>query len=129
MKFARWVFLVAGVYGLLVLAPQYFLEEQVGRDAPPPITHPEFFYGFVGVALAWQVVFLILARDPVRYRPMMLPAVLEKATFGMAVPILYALQRVAAVNLVFAGIDVVLGVLFLVAYFRTPGARPPGGPA
>jgi hypothetical protein len=120
MKFARWVFLVAGVYGLLVLVPQYFLEEQVGRDSPPPITHPEFFYGFVGVALAWQVVFLVLASDPVRYRPLMPAAVLEKATFGVAVVVLYARQRVATVNLVFAGVDLVLGALFLVAYFRTP---------
>src|SRR5262245_63460257 len=49
MKFARIVFLVAGIYGLLVVAPQYFLEAKIGRDTPPPITHPEFFYGFVGV--------------------------------------------------------------------------------
>ena len=49
MKFARIVFLVAGIYGLLVVAPQYFLEARIGRDTPPAITHPEFFYGFVGV--------------------------------------------------------------------------------
>jgi hypothetical protein len=52
LRFARVVFLVAGIYGILVLLPQYFLEERIGIDSPPPITHPEHFYGFVGVALA-----------------------------------------------------------------------------
>jgi hypothetical protein len=38
MKFARRIFLIAGVYGLVVLLPMYFLEEKNGRDFPPPIT-------------------------------------------------------------------------------------------
>jgi hypothetical protein len=58
MKFARRLFLIAGIYGVLVLAPQYFLEAKTGRDFPPPITHLEHYYGFIGVALAWQVFFL-----------------------------------------------------------------------
>src|SRR5215211_2629811 len=78
MRFARIVFLIAGIYGLIVLVPQFFLERRIGEDTPPPITHPEFFYGFICVAIAWQVLFLILSRDPVRYRPMMIPAMLEK---------------------------------------------------
>src|SRR5262245_17918 len=101
MRFARWVFRIAGIYGLAVLAPQYCLEAQVGRDYPPPVTHPEFFYGFLGVAVAWQVAFLLIARDPARYRPLMIPAVLEKVTFGIAVLVLFAQQRVAGVLLVF----------------------------
>ena len=54
-RVARWVFLVAGVYGVLVVLPQYSLEARIARDFPPPITHPEYFYGFIGVALAWRV--------------------------------------------------------------------------
>lgn len=54
MKFAKLVFLVAGIYGLIVVLPQYFLESKVGVDSPPPITHPEFYYGFIGVTAAWQ---------------------------------------------------------------------------
>src|SRR5919106_364637 len=76
IRFATRVFTAAAVYGILVLAPQYFLEDRVGRDFPPSITHPEHFYGFIGVALAWQVLFLIIASDPVRYRPAMLAAIL-----------------------------------------------------
>jgi len=78
MNFARRVFFWSGVYGLIVLLPQYFLEAKTGRDFPPAITHPEFFYGFIGVGLAWQVLFLIIAQDPVRYRPVMLCGALEK---------------------------------------------------
>ena len=119
MKFARLVFLIAGIYGLIVVAPQYFLEARIGRDTPPAITHPEFFYGFVGVTVAWQVLFLVLARDPVRYRPMMLVGVLEKIGFPIAIAILYAQNRVAPMIVGAATIDLILGVLFLVAYLKT----------
>lgn len=120
MKFARRVFLLAGIYGLLVLVPLYFLEEKTSRDFPPPITHPEYYYGFIGVAVAWQVLFLFLARDPSRYRPMMIPAVLEKASFAIAVFVLFALDRVPFLMLVAAIPDLILGALFVAAYLKTP---------
>ena len=119
MKFARIVFLVAGIYGLIVVAPQYFLETRIGRDTPPPITHPEFFYGFVGVTVAWQILFLVLSRDPVRYRAMMLVGIVEKIGFPIAVAVLYAQNRVPPTVVVAASIDLVLGVLFLIAYLKT----------
>lgn len=119
MKFARVVFLVAGIYGLLVLVPQYFLESRIGQDSPPPITHPEFFYGFLGVAVPWQILFLILSRDPVRYRPMMIAAILEKVGFPIAVVVLYFQSRVAPAVLAPAGLDVLLAVLFFMSYRKT----------
>jgi hypothetical protein len=120
MKFAKRVFLIAGIYGLIVLVPLYFLEEKTGRDFPPAITHPEYYYGFIGVAVAWQVLFLILATDPRRYRLMMIPAILEKASFGIPVIILFWQSRVPFLMLV-AGIpDLILGVLFVLAYLKTP---------
>jgi hypothetical protein len=125
MTFARWVFRIAGLYGIVVLAPQLFLEAQFGQDNPPAVTHPEFYYGFVGIALAWQVAFLMVASDPARFRPIMIPAILEKFSFGVAVAALYSLDRVAGVILVFAAIDTLLGVLFLWSYMRTaPGPLP-----
>lgn len=125
MKFARRVFFSAGIYGLAVLLPQYFLEARVGRDYPPAITHPEFYYGFVGVGAAWQVLFLILARDPIRYRPMIIPSILEKVSFGIAVPWLVATGRTAPAMLAFASIDLLLAVLFAVAFVKT-APRPNG---
>ena len=120
MKFAKVVFLIAGIFGLIVVFPQYFLESKTGHDFPPPITHPEFYYGFIGVTVAWQVLFLVLSRDPERYRPMMIPAVLEKAAWVIAVVVLYLQQRVGPLMLGFAGTDLLLGVLFVCAYLKTP---------
>ena len=120
---ARWIFRIAGIWGLVIVTPMYFLESRIGQDQPPPITHPEFFYGFIGVTLAWQVLFLIIATDPIRFRPAMLAAMVEKITYAVAVPVLYAQHRVAPVAVVFAGIDAVLLVLFIVAYLRTGAAR------
>lgn len=119
MIFAKRVFFLAGVYGILALAPLYFLETRLAEAFPPPITHPEHFYGFVGVALAWQVLFLIVARDPVRYRPMMLPSILEKLAFGIAVWVLFFQARVAPMMIGPASVDLALAVLFGVAYWRT----------
>ena len=119
MKFAKTVFLIASVYGLIVLLPMYLFEEKTGRDFPPPITHPEFYYGFIGVAVAWQVLFLILSRNPIRYRPMMIPSILEKAVFGIPAVILYLQQRISSFTLAAGLVDSLLGVLFVVAYLKT----------
>jgi len=118
-RFAKRVFLVAGIYGVLIVLPQYSLEARIARDFPPPITHPEYFYGFIGVALAWQVAFLLIARDVQRYRLIMLPAILEKVTFGVAAILLYVNGRVAG-SLVAGGIvDLVLAALFALAFHAT----------
>ena len=129
MRFARWVFLLSGVTGILVVTPPYFLERQTGEDYPPPITHPEYYYGFFGVTLAWQVMFLVIASDPVRYRKAMLPAMLEKASFAVAISLLYAAGRVAGVWIGFAAMDATWLVLFVVAYLRTPREPPLDGKA
>jgi hypothetical protein len=119
MKFARFIFRIAGVYGLMLIVPQFFLEEQIGLDYPPPITHPEFFYGFLGVTLAWQVLYLVVGHDPVRYRGIMPLAALAKLSFVAVVGVLHLQGRVAEVFLGFAGVDLLFAVLFLVAYVRT----------
>jgi hypothetical protein len=122
MTFARRVFRIAGIYGLLVVGPQYFLETKTSQDYPPAITHPEFYYGFVGVVIAFQVVFLLIATDPVRYRPMMIAAILEKAGFAIAMPILYFQHRIPGLVAGFSMVDLLLGILFAVAYVKTPAS-------
>ncbi|MBX3173965.1 MAG: hypothetical protein KF709_06100 [Gemmatimonadaceae bacterium] len=121
LAFPRRVFFWAGVYGLLVLAPQYLLELGIGPPLPGPLQRPEHFYGFVGVALAWQLVFLVISRDVQRYRLLMLPAIVEKLVFGVPVLLLFAAGRVGADVLTFGCIDLMLGVLFFLA-FRATGA-------
>jgi hypothetical protein len=120
MRFARIVFNVAGIYGILVLVPHYFMEARIGNNHLPAITHPEFFYAFISVGLAWQVAFLIIARDPVRYRLIMLPGILEKWGFVACGIALMALHRVSPTFAVPIAIDFILGALFLWAFFKTP---------
>jgi hypothetical protein len=119
MKFAKVIFWVAGIWGVLILMPLYFMFDAISRNDPPAITHPGFYYGFASVGLAWQIAFFVIARDPVRFRLMMIPAVLEKFGYGATFLVLYLQHRLRPSDLVFGGVDVLFGVLFLLAFFRT----------
>ena len=120
MRFAKVVFWIAGIWGLLIITPLYFLFDMIGRQDPPPITHPGFFFGFVGLALAWQFAFFFIATDPARFRPLMLPSMFEKFSFGIAVVVLVLQGRTHSSDLVFAATDLLLGILFVLAYLNTP---------
>jgi hypothetical protein len=119
MKFAKVVFWIAAIWGMVVIAPLYFLYHRIGRQDPPPITHPGFYYGFVGCALAWQFAFIVIARDPVRFRAMMIPSLLEKFSFAASQAVLYFQHRLHPADLFLGGIDGLLGVLFLLVFVRT----------
>jgi hypothetical protein len=119
MKFAKIVFWIAGIWGFLILTPLLFMFDLIGRQDPPPITHPAFYYGFVSTALAWQVAFLVIAQDPVRFRPLIIPSVLEKFGYGACLITLYLQHRLHASDLVFLVVDSLLGILFIVAFVRT----------
>lgn len=118
MKFTKIVYGIAAAYGFISLLPLYFLIGRVGHDAPPPITHPEFYYGFLGVTLLWQIVFVLIARDPHRYRPIMPLAILEKFIYSVPVLMLFLTGRVHS-NIVRSSFaDPIFGILFIMAYFR-----------
>jgi hypothetical protein len=125
MNFTKIIFWVAGIWGVLTLTPLYFIFNLIGQKDPPPITHPAFFYGFVGAALAWQLVFFIIATDPARYRPLLMPSVFEKFSYGIAVVILIAQGRMHSSDLLFGGVDLLLGNLFVIAYLKTPRRESP----
>ncbi len=120
MKFAKIVFLLAGIWGVLIIAPLYFMFDLIGQKDPPPITHPGFFYGFLGVGLAWQIAFLFISRDPVRFRPLMIPSMVEKFGYGITVVVLVLQGKMHTSDLLFAATDLLLGALFVAAYLRTP---------
>jgi vacuolar-type H+-ATPase subunit I/STV1 len=121
MKFARIVFYLAAVWGILILTPLYFMFDMIGRQDPPPITHPAFYYGFVGAGLAWQFAFFVIARDPVRFRSMMIPSVIEKFIYGVSLLALYFQHRLHGADVAFGSIDLAFGALFLIAYVKTSG--------
>jgi hypothetical protein len=125
-RFPRWTFRLAGLYGLLVLILGYFSEPSVSRQYPPAVTHLEYYYGFMGVALAFQFIFLVISTDPPRYRPVMPVCVLEKLAFFVPVTVLLARGQVPPPTVVLACVDMTLGVLFLVAWLRiSPPDRAP----
>jgi len=124
MKFARVLFCCAGVWGVLVLAPMYFMYGKVGEYSPPPPTHPEIYYGFLGVTLAWQLAFFVIASDPARFRPMIIPSVVEKLGYVIAVVVLNLQGCISVVQLSSGAPDALLCFLFAVAFFKTrPGLR------
>lgn len=117
IKFAQRLFLAAGTYGVLVITPLLFLERYINESHPPGITHAEFYYGFAWVTLAWQIVYLMMSRDPLRYRPLLIPAVLGKAGYAVTALVLFAQGRLEAMGVGLAGIDLVLAGLFVWAFF------------
>jgi predicted acyltransferase len=126
MQAASRIFKGAAIYGVIVLLPLLVLETRFGQDNPPPLTHAEFYYGFTALALVWQVAFWIIGSDPVRFRPLMIPAMLEKFTWGLIiVGFLAAGRAVPAGTQMFAAIDQLLGVLFILAWRRTAAHFPP----
>jgi hypothetical protein len=119
MKFARIVFAVAGILGLLILVPGFFTIDLIGQQFPPEVTHPDFYYGFLLVTVAWQIVFLVIATDPVRYRPLMLVSTLEKFPYVIMLLILYSRGQIAPQQLAPVAIDGTLGIFFIAAYLKT----------
>ena len=119
IRFARVVYTVAGIIGLLEIVPLYFYEATFNRTQPPAITHPEFYYGFLGVTLAWQVAFLVIAKDPRRFCPLMPVTWIEKLLYPVAVGLLYASGRIGTQMLPSAMLDLILLSLFVAAWFKT----------
>jgi hypothetical protein len=122
MRFAKFVFIGAAVWGVVVLTPFYWLVDLTGRHYSPPVDYPQFFYGFFSVAMAWQIAFFVIGSDPVRFRPLMIPGILEKLGHTATVATLYSRGRVSAVDAQAALPDLVLAIAFIAAWFATRGA-------
>jgi hypothetical protein len=119
MRFAKWVFTGAGIWGIAVLTPLFWLVDITGRRYPPPADYPQFFYGFLLVAMAWQIAFLVIGRDPVRFRPLMLAAVFEKLGYVSMLILMRAQSRIPPLDAQPAWPDLALGLLFIAAFVKT----------
>lgn len=120
----RRVFQVAWIWGVLTLTPMFFLELQVSTASGRAIAHPEYFYGFIGLALVFQAIFFLIARDPLRYRALIVVGVFEKAAFAIPAAVLVALGRADAGILFFAATDTILGAAFVWAFVKSGRAAP-----
>jgi hypothetical protein len=116
MKKARWIFRLAAIYGLVVLLPLYFLEQHLGRETPPALTHVEYFYGFIGAAGVMQLIYWLVSTDPVRFCPVIPIAVLAKLSFVVPAVLLAGHARLSGAPLALAAIDLGLAAAFSVAY-------------
>ena len=123
LKFARVVFTVAGIWGVVVTVPLYFMYEYIGRQSPPAITHPEFYYGFVGVTLTWQLVFLLIGTDPARYQTIIIPSILEKFSYVLANLALVATHGLSLYQALPSTSDLVLALLFIAAFVKIRPGR------
>ena len=122
IAFAKRAFQIAGIWGLVILSLVYGAYLLGLEGVTFDTDRPDIVHGFFLVTLAWQVAFLLIATDPVRYRPLMLAAMLEKFPFTLAVLVLYANGQVPQTMLVLGLIDGLLGVLFSIAYIWTDPA-------
>jgi hypothetical protein len=122
MRFAKFVFTAAAVWGVVVLTPLYWLVDVTGRPYAPPANHPQFFYGFLSVAMAWQIAFFVIGANPARFRPLMIPSVVEKLGHVATVAVLYNQGRLSDMDATAASPDLLLGALFIVAFVKTRGA-------
>lgn len=120
MKFAKYLFLLAGVSGIVLLFPLYFIETGTSETA---ISHPAFYYGFIGVALAFQVLFIIISFDLYKYRMVIIPCIIEKVGFAVPVILLYFQNKVPQTILGAGIMDLILGILFAIVFFMKPQRR------
>jgi hypothetical protein len=123
MKFAKVTFWIAGIWGILVLTPLYFIFDLIGRKDPPPVTHPAFYYGFAGAGLAWQIAFLIIATNPLRFGPLIVASAIEKFSYAAALITLFLQGRLHSSDLVFGLVDLLFGILFVLAFLTTRTTR------
>jgi len=118
VKFARWVFLVAGIVGLIEITPLFFLEGRIARELPPAITHPEFFYGFAVIVFTWQIAFLVISRDPERYVPLMPVLFLEKLLYPIVVAVLYMQGRASTQLFLGPVLDLIMLAAFVTVWVK-----------
>jgi hypothetical protein len=119
MRLAKYVFTGAGIWGIVVLTPLYWLFDITGRRYAAPVDYPHFFYGFLSVAMAWQIAFLVIGSNPARFRPLMIPAILEKLGYVGTLIVMYVNGRIPVADTGPVVPDLLLGVLFIVAFART----------
>lgn len=114
-KAARFLFRGAAIYGLIILLPLYVLERQVAAPAAL-LDHPIYYYGFVGAAAAWQLVYWTIGGDPVVYRAFMPLAAVAKFGFWVPSLILWLNGRAPTSTFVVTNGDLFLGIAFVLAW-------------
>ena len=119
MRFAKFAFIGAGIWGIAVLTPFYWLVDVTGRHYAAPTEYPHFFYGFFTITMAWQLAFFVIGSNPERFRPLMIPSVFEKFSYVLTLAVLYAQGRIGMSDVRAAVPDFILGTLFIISFVKT----------
>ena len=107
-SFARRVYLGAAIYGFLAVPPLYLTQ---GDDQLRLMA-----FAFAGIALVFQGVFLVIARDPARYVALLPLTVFEKISFAVPALAFWARGQAGWSMGLGGAIDLVLAVLFFIAW-------------
>lgn len=110
MRFARWSFLIAAIYGLIATLSLYF--------RAPLTAETQWLFVFAGAAAATQLAYLLIASDPLRYRMVIPVGIASKLSFALPIAILYARGQVPASAFAFGLLDLALAALFAVNFVR-----------
>ena len=94
----------------------YFLFDAIGRLYSSPINYPQGYHGFLAITLAWQFAFLMIGSNPARYRLMMIPSMIEKFGYVRTMGVLYIQRRIGVTDVLVITPDLLLGVLFAIAF-------------
>ena len=107
-RFTRRVMIGAAIYGFIGAGTLYF------NDAPGP--HRLLYFAFAGIALVFQGVFLVIARDPRRFAPLLPLCVFEKLSFGIPA-LAFAARGQAETAMALGGaVDLLLAGIFMLAW-------------
>ena len=107
-RFTRRVMVGAAIYGFIGAGTLYF------TDAPDP--YRLLYFAFAGIALVFQGVFLVIARDPRRFAPLLPLCVFEKLSFGIPA-LAFAARGQAETAMALGGaVDLLLAGIFMLAW-------------
>ncbi len=71
------------------------------------------------MALVWQIAFLMIGTNPARFRQWMILAILEKLGYVTTLAVLRLQDRISSVDVQPLAPDLLLGILFIVAFVKT----------
>ena len=103
VRAARWLFGVAAIYGLAATLALY---------AHPLAADTLYLWAFAGAAATTQLLYLLIATDPRRYRPTIPIGIASKLSFATPVLWLYAHGAAGRGTLAAAAIDLLLAAAF-----------------
>ena len=112
MKFAKWVLIVGGIFGLLAIIPLYFIENQIA----PGLNYPEFYYGFIGINILWQILYIYISTNLSRFRPIILFAFFVKILGVISISWLILTERTETWWYGIIISDLILAIMFVTAY-------------